>query len=99
MAAGLPADPAARLKWFDATADWQSSLVTPFLQRVRSRLQVTVEPDSALASRLGRILAYRATEVRWGPQAAEECQLHNDPDLRAASKYTNRIDEELNAHH
>jgi carboxyl-terminal processing protease len=99
VAATLPADQAARLKWIDAAPDWQKSLVAPFLERVRSKLQVTAQPDSALASRLGRILAYRASEVRWGPQAAEEFLLRNDPDLRAAGNYTNRINEELSAHH
>ena len=75
-----------------AVSEWQTSLVKPFVDRVHSRLQVTVEPDSALAARLGRILAYRVTEVRWGPDAVEEMALRNDPDLRAASNYTNRID-------
>ena len=99
VAATLPKDPAARLKWFDAVPEWQTSLVKPFLDRVHSRLQVTAEPDSALAARLGRILAYRVTEVRWGPDAVEEMALRNDPDLRAASNYTNRISEELSGRH
>ena len=83
----------------DAVSEWQASLVKPFLDRVHSRLQVTAEPDSALAARLGRILAYRVTEVRWGPDAVEEMALRNDPDLRAASNYTNRISEELSGRH
>ncbi len=93
VAATLPKDPAARAKWFDAVSEWQTSLVKPFLDRVHSRLQVTAEPDSALAARLGRILAYRVTEVRWGPDALEDILLRNDPDIRAASDYTNRISE------
>ncbi|HEY7029106.1 MAG TPA: S41 family peptidase [Gemmatimonadales bacterium] len=99
VAATLPKDPAARLKWFDAVPDWQTSLVKPFLDRVHSRLQINAEPDSALSARLGRILAYRVSEVRWGPDALEEMVLHNDPDLRAASNYTNRISEELSGKH
>ncbi|HSR90469.1 MAG TPA: S41 family peptidase [Gemmatimonadales bacterium] len=99
VAATLPKDPAARLKWFDAVPEWQTGLVKPFLDRVHSRLQITAEPDSALAARLGRILAYRVTEVRWGPDAVEEIALRNDPDLRAASNYTNRIGEELSGRH
>ena len=71
----------------------ETSLVKPFPDRVHSRLQVTAEPDSALAARLGRILAYRVTEVRWGPDALEDILLRNDPDIRAASNYTNRISE------
>ena len=99
VAATLPKDPAARAKWFDAVSEWQTSLVKPFLDRVHSRLQVTAEPDSALAGRLGRILAYRVTEVRWGPDALEDILLRNDPDIRAASNYTNRISEELSGKH
>ena len=99
VAATLPKDPAARLKWFDAVSEWQASLVKPFLDRVHSRLQVTAEPDSALAARLGRILAYRVTEVRWGPDALEDILLRNDPDIRAASNYSSRISEELTAKH
>jgi hypothetical protein len=69
------------------------------MDRVHSRLQVTVEPDSALSARVGRILAYRVTEVRWGPEALDEMLLRNDPDIRAASNYTNRISEELSGRH
>jgi carboxyl-terminal processing protease len=99
IAATLQKDAAARVKWFDAAAEWQSILVKPFMDRVHSRLQVTAEPDSALSARLGRILAYRVTEVRWGQDALDEMLLRNDPDIRVASNYTNRINEELSARH
>ena len=99
VAATLAKDAAARTKWFDAVDEWQSSLVKPFMNRVHSRLPVTAEPDSALSARLGRILAYRVTEVRWGQDALDEMVLRNDPDIRAASNYTNRINEELSGRH
>ncbi|HTG85182.1 MAG TPA: S41 family peptidase [Gemmatimonadales bacterium] len=99
VAGTIPKDAAARARWLDAVAEWQSSLVKPFMDRVHSRLQVTVEPDSALSARVGRILAYRVTEVRWGPEALDEMLLRNDPDIRAASNYTNRISEELSGRH
>jgi peptidase S41-like protein len=83
IAALLPKDASGQKAWLDATDQWASRLVAPFLDRVRSRLGVKGEPLPALEARLGRILALRATEVRFGPEAAEDFQLHNDPDIRA----------------
>jgi hypothetical protein len=40
---------------------------------------------------LGRILAYRVAEVRWGSDAADEFRLRNDPDVRAAMRYWDRL--------
>jgi hypothetical protein len=61
------------------------------MSRVRTRLGVQTAPDSALAMRLGRILAYRVAEVRWGSDAADEFRLRNDPDVRAAMRYWDRL--------
>jgi carboxyl-terminal processing protease len=99
LAATLPKDPTARLKWFNAPDSWQEQLVRPFLDRVQVRLQVTVQPDSAVTARLGRILAYRATKVRWGDDAAQEFYLLTNPDIRAALNYSDRIATELSGHH
>jgi carboxyl-terminal processing protease len=91
VAALLPKEPAQRLTWFDARADWQTRLVLPLLARVHQRLAITAVPDSQLSARLGRILAHRASEVRWGPDAGDEFLLHNDPDIRAAMDYWSRL--------
>lgn len=84
VAATLAADAASREAFMTGAAGWQVQLVQPFLARVRQRLSVRAEPDSALAARLGRILASRVAEVRWGTDALEEFRLRNDPDIAAA---------------
>lgn len=56
----------------------------PFLDRVRTRLQVHAEVNPPLAERLGRILAARTVEVRWGPDALQDFLLATDSDVRAA---------------
>lgn len=83
-AALLPKDRTAGARWSDSPADWQAGMVVPFLNRAKERLRISVEPDSATRGRIGRILAYRATEVRWGPDAAEALQVRYDPDIRVA---------------
>ena len=75
---------AARERWLGATEEWRTRLVMPFLATVRARLGVRAEPDSAVAARIGRILALRATQVRYGDEAALDFRLRNDADIRAA---------------
>ena len=87
----LPREPAQRTKWYEARAEWQSRLVEPMLARVHTRLKVAASPDSMLAARLGRILAHRAAEVRWGRDAGDEFLVHNDPDIQAAMGYWDRL--------
>jgi carboxyl-terminal processing protease len=99
VAVTLPKDAAAQAKWIDAVPEWQTSLVQPFMTRVAARLRIKAEPDSALSARLGRILAYRATEVRYGEDAAELFVLRNDPDIRAATGYVGRINDLLTKPH
>lgn len=84
FAATLPADQAARAAWAQDAGRWDRDLVTPFLSRVRGRLAVRAEPDSEVRHRLGRILASRVAEVRWGSDAATDFVLKNDPDIRVA---------------
>jgi carboxyl-terminal processing protease len=91
VAGQLPKDLPARARWLDARAEWQTALVGPFMSRVRNRLNLQAAPDSALAARLGRILAYRVAEVRWGPEAADEFALRNDPDIRAAMTHWDKL--------
>jgi hypothetical protein len=43
------------------------------------------------AVELGRILAHRVTEVRWGPDAGDEFLVRNDPDIQAAMGYWDRL--------
>jgi len=91
----LPATPAARASWMNARAEWDTRLVTPFLERVRRRFHVAAEPDSLLAARIGRNLALRVAEVRWGPDARDEFLVRSDPDVRAATDYFRRLPELL----
>lgn len=86
VAGTLAPQPAARSAWMGATGEWQARLVEPFLGRVRTRLNLAVTPEGPLAARLGRILAHRAAEVRWGADAADEFLARNDPDIVAANK-------------
>lgn len=84
VAMTLPANPAAQAAWMKDSARWDALLVVPFLERVRSTLHVRAEPDAATRARLGRILAVRVAEVRWGPEAGEAFALANDPDVALA---------------
>ena len=86
VALTLPATPVARASWLNAVNDWNSKLVVPFLARVRSRLGVAALADSALEHRLGRILASRVAEVRWGLEARDEFLVRNDPAIRVAQE-------------
>lgn len=72
VALTLPPTPAARAAWLTAGDQWRSTVLQPFLTRVRAPLHVAAQPDSALEERLARILASRVAEVRWGPEAREE---------------------------
>jgi carboxyl-terminal processing protease len=91
-AALLPKDQSAAAKWLNAPTEWRQGMVLPLLARVHGRLKVSSEPDEALAGRIGRIMAYRAAEVRWGPEAAEALVVRNDPDLQVAMGYWDRLD-------
>lgn len=97
VASTLPATPAARAAWMTARAEWQAKLVAPFVERVRARFQVTAQPDSMLAARIGRNLAIRVAEVRWGADARDEFLVRNDPDVRAALDYFPRLGQLLSA--
>ena len=91
----LPASAAARATWLGAAQEWQAKLVVPFLRRVRSRLGIAAPTDSLLDRRLGRILAARVAEVRWGTDAWEEFVLRNDGTIRVAVDQFPRLRELL----
>jgi len=91
----LPKDRAAGARWTDSPVGWQTGLVDPLLSRVHDRLKISAEPDSAIRGRIGRILAYRAAEVRWGQDAAEALVVRYDPDLRVAMGYWDKLDQLL----
>lgn len=96
VAATLPNTPAARDIWIASPpARWDTLLVTPLLVRVRATLNVRADPDAAVRQRLARILAYRVTEVRWGPEAAEAFRLANDPDVRLAIDQVSTLPQQL----
>jgi len=84
VAATLGADSASRNAWLAASGEWNRRLLPPFLERVRTHLNVRAQPDSATADRLARRLAARAAFVRWPPDAGADLSLRSDPDVRAA---------------
>jgi hypothetical protein len=95
VAQTLPATAAARAAWVSAESEWRAKLLPPFLSRVRARLGVAANTDSLLDRRLARILASRAAEVRWGPDAREEFLIRNDRTIRIASEQFPRLRELL----
>ena len=70
-------------------------MILPFLTRDRARLGVAAATESLLDRRLARILAARAAEVRWGPDAREEFLLRNDRTIRVAVEQFARLRELL----
>jgi carboxyl-terminal processing protease len=95
VAQTLPATAAARAAWLTAESAWRANLLPPFLSRVRTRLGVAARTDSLLDQRLARILATRAAEVRWGPEAREEFLIRNDRTIRIASEQFPKLRELL----
>lgn len=86
IAAILPKEPsaAAATAWLGTPAQWQAGMVQPMLNRARSRLNITAQPTEAQLARMGRVLAWRATDVRWGSDAAELFLIQNDATLKTA---------------
>lgn len=80
----MSAADSARQSWTSNPERWDRDLLAPFLERVRGRLHVRAEADSAIAARIARRLAYRVVEVRWGENAASDFALHLDPGVREA---------------
>jgi len=72
VASTLSGTAPARVAWLTARDEWRTKLLLPFLARVRARLKVAAQTDSALDARLAFNLAERVAEVRWGPDAREE---------------------------
>ena len=97
VAQTLSPQASARIAWLTAESEWRAKLLPPFLVRVRSRLGLAAVTDSLLDQRLARILAARAAEVRWGPDAREEFVLRNDRSVRVATEQFPRLRELLAA--
>jgi carboxyl-terminal processing protease len=93
----LPLAKDAMPAWAADTAAWDSRLVTPFLARVHAWLGARADASAPLRRRLGRILAHRAAEVRWGAETAEEFTLAVDPDVGLAVETVPRIERLLMA--
>ncbi|MEP7325781.1 MAG: S41 family peptidase [Gemmatimonadota bacterium] len=91
VAGSMDADEASRVRFTGNPTAWQARLVDPFLARVRTRLQVAGQVDSLVTQRIGRILADRVVEVRWGPEARDQFLLQNDADVMAAMGYFPRV--------
>lgn len=97
VAQSLPATPAARATWLSSPDRWRATLLPLFLSRVRTRLHVPAQTDSALDARLSRILAARVAEVRWGTDASDELVVGSSPDVQAATGYFARLGQLLAA--
>jgi carboxyl-terminal processing protease len=95
VAATLGADPASRSAWLSSPGEWQARLLPAFLDRVRARLKVAAQPDSAAGAVIARTLAARAAFVRWPPEGGADLTLQNDPDVRAALAAFPRLKELL----
>lgn len=80
----LEPSPAARDAWLSGADQWQSRLLEPLLERVRSRLGLSAELDQTTATMLARRLAARAATVRWDAGAGEALMVASDPDVKAA---------------
>jgi carboxyl-terminal processing protease len=91
----LAADEAARTGWITGNERWESTLLPPFLARVRSRLRVAATTTPQMEAYMARILASRAAEVRWGEDARGQVWLYSDPDIRAARAQFGRLSELL----
>jgi hypothetical protein len=95
VAVTLGTDPASRTAWLSSPPEWQARLIPPFLDRVRTRLKVAAQPDSATAAVIARALAARAAFVRWPPDGGADLTLQNDPDVRLALASFPRLKELL----
>ena len=91
VAATLPATAAMRERWLSDSASWSGQLLSAFLERVRTRLNVSAKPDSTTAARIALYLASRVAAVRWPPDGGTNLRVRNDPDLRAALPYFARL--------
>lgn len=91
VAGTLGSDAASRARFIGAPSAWQAALVDPFLARVRNRLRVAAQPDSSQALRIGRIMAARVVEVRWGPEALDEFLVQTDAGVASAQEHFPRV--------
>jgi carboxyl-terminal processing protease len=87
VAVTMPKDPRTQKAWDMALSEWQNRLVDPLMKRVTSRLNIAAAPSPELQARLGRILAARSAEVRWGLDGYAEFVLANDPDIQGAMSW------------
>lgn len=91
VAATLPPTPAAREQWMSDSARWSAALLASVLERVRTRLHVSAQPESGLAARLALQLATRVAAVRWPPDGGDELRIRNDVNIRVALTYFPRL--------
>lgn len=79
LAAGMTPE-----RWIDSPMEWRNQLIPPLLSRVRGRLGVRADVDSATQARIARSMAARVAEVRWGMDVADDLVLRSDADVAAA---------------
>ena len=82
---------AAEADWSSTPTRWHDGLLGPFLERIRTRLGVNAQPDSALTTLILRHLAHRAAVVRWGVEAGNRLAVTHDTDVQAAIAYFPRL--------
>lgn len=97
IATTLSTTQASRAQWTNTPSRWATDLLAPFLARVRARLHVSAQPDSALAARVALRLAVRAATVRWPPDGGDEVGIRNDPEIRTAVSLFPRLPNLLGA--
>ena len=64
-----------------------SGLLTPFLEKVRDRFEISAEPGETAAKRMARYLALRVAQVRWGNEGFDEFLVRTDERLHDALDY------------
>ncbi len=84
VAQTLKPAPDAQVAWRRDASGWDNALVTPLLAQASATLGVTSQVDTSARARIGRIMATRAAEVRWGADAGEDFRLAVDPDVQFA---------------
>lgn len=92
VAQALADSPAALQDWIRSPGRWQTSLLPPFLDRVRNRLHIAARTDSAMDGMIARLLADRVAEVRWPPDGAWIFSLATDPAVKVALDSFPRLD-------
>lgn len=91
----LPDSDVERVAWVGSPPRWRELVLPPYLARVRSRLGIAADVETAVADVLARELAARVAEVRWGADARDDVLLRHDPVVAAATAQFARLPDVL----